>query len=80
MLNWERIEAGEYATEDGRFEAYKTYDRIYGNHWVLHDKSEPDYYKSRYHENSFRDCKGVAESVIKQESEFRDGKPEQIPV
>ena len=31
MITWEKLDAGEYESEDGRFYIIKTYDRIYGN-------------------------------------------------
>lgn len=65
MLIWKKVEAGEYHTEDGRFEAYRAYDRLYGDHWILRDTSEADYYKSQYHESSLKECKGVAETILK---------------
>ena len=64
MLKWKRIEAGEYVSEDGRFKILATYDRIYGDHWVLHDHAEPDYYKGQYDEQSLRDCKAKAEVLV----------------
>ena len=66
---WHKVEAGDYCSDDGRFEAYKTYDRLYGNHWILRDKMEPDYYRSLYHEFSLKECKEVAETLAKQEKE-----------
>lgn len=68
MLKWKKIEAGEYATEDGRFEAYRAYDRLYGEHWILRDTKVEDYYKSQYHENNLKECKGVAETIAKRTS------------
>lgn len=76
MLIWNKVEAGEYATEDGRFTAYRAYDRIYDEHWILRDGYEPDYYRGKYHESSLKECKGVAETILKQEREF--GKKENI--
>ena len=61
MLQWKKIEAGEYVTSDGRFHIIKTWNRIYGNHWQLRDRNEPDYYKGLYMEQSFLDCKLKAE-------------------
>lgn len=65
MIKWKKIEAGEYESEDGRFHILKTWDRIYGNHWQLHDSNESDYYKGLYHENTLLDCKLKAETVNK---------------
>ena len=61
MIKWTKIEAGYYKSEDERFEIMQTYDRIYGNHWVLHDNNEPNYYKGQYDEQTLRDCKAKAE-------------------
>lgn len=63
MIQWKRIEAGEYMSADERFYIIKTWDRIYGNHWELHDKSIPDYYKGLYHEKTLLDCKLKAEAI-----------------
>ena len=60
MILWVKLDAGEYESADKRFYILKTYDRLYGNHWVLHDKNEPDYYKAQYHEYSLKDCKAKA--------------------
>lgn len=65
MLIWVKDCAGEYVTVDGRFEAYRAYDRLYGEHWILRDKKVEDYYKSQYHETSLKECKGVAETLAK---------------
>lgn len=64
MIKWKRIEAGEYTSEDGRFTILKTWDRIYGNHWQLHDAYEDDYYKGFYHELTLLDCKLKAEALL----------------
>lgn len=64
MIKWKRIEAGEYYSEDGRFHIIKTWDRIYGNHWQLHDKNNPDYYKGLYYERTLLDCKLKAEALL----------------
>lgn len=42
MIVRKRLEAGYYKSEDERFEIMQTYDRIYGDHWVLYDNHEPD--------------------------------------
>ena len=63
MIAWKRIDAGEYEIEDGRFHILKTWDRIYGNHWQLQDKNEPDYYKSLYDEQTLLDCKMKAKAI-----------------
>ena len=38
-ITWIKKDAGEYESSDGRFYILKTYDRIFGNHWVLFDKT-----------------------------------------
>ena len=63
MIKWFKAEAGEYKSEDGRFLVTQTYDRIYGNHWLLQDRTEPDYYKGQYHEDTLRECKAMAEAL-----------------
>ncbi len=68
MLKWSKLDAGEYESSDKRFYVLWGSDRIYGNHWVLYDRSEPDYYKSQYHEATLRDCKLRAEGLLKLET------------
>ena len=63
MIKWKRIEAGEYESENKRFYITKTYDRVYGDHWVLRDKSIKDCYKQQYHENTLLECKMQAENL-----------------
>lgn len=63
MIQWKKIEAGEYISENGRFHILKTWNRVYGNHWQLHDKNEKDYYKGLYNESTFLDCKLKAETI-----------------
>ena len=48
MIKWKRIEAGEYESEDERFHIEKAWNRIYGNHWELWDREEPDCYKRSF--------------------------------
>lgn len=67
MIKWIRIEAGEYKSEDSRFYIMKTWNRMYGNHWCLHDRKEVDYYKSLYLETSLMDCKLKAEAILSEE-------------
>ena len=67
MIQWKRIEAGTYTSENERFLIYKTWDRIYGNHWVLHDKNEPNYYHGKYDERTLLDCKLKAEAILSKE-------------
>ena len=56
--------SGEYESQDKRFYILQSYDRIYGNHWVLRDKNIADYYKQQYHENTLKDCKIKAETLL----------------
>ena len=67
MLEWRRIEAGEYESKDGRFRISKTWDRIYGDHWKLVDSAEDDRYKGTYDEKSLLECKLKAEIIISEE-------------
>lgn len=69
MIEWKRIEAGEYTSKDGRFHILKTWDRVYGNHWQLRDAYENNYYKGLYYESSLLDCKLKAEAVTETKSE-----------
>ena len=64
MIEWVRSEPGAYEDVSGRFTIMKTYDRVYGNHWQLHDRNEPNYYKGLYDETSLRDCKLKAEAIL----------------
>ena len=61
MIKWKRLEAGEYESEDKRFYILQTYDRIYGDHWVLYDNHELNRYKGKYDERTLRECKAKAE-------------------
>ena len=68
MLKWKRIEPGEYRSTDGRFYILKTWNRVYGNHWQLHDKANSDYYKGLYLENTLLECKLKAEEIANERS------------
>ena len=68
MIEWVRNEAGVYEDVNGRFTVMKTYDRVYGNHWQLHDRNESNYYKGLYDEASFRDCKLREEAILNREN------------
>ena len=69
-MKWRRISAGEYESEDKRFEICKSYDVIFGNHWILRDNKETDYYaKQIAHEYTLKEAKAKAEAIVKQESE-----------
>ena len=72
MLNWKRIEAGEYEVSSGRFEIYASYDRIYGDHWVLHDRNEADYYKGKYDVCTLREAKAKAEAILSSERKYKE--------
>ena len=67
MIDWVKLDAGEYESADHRFYIIKTYDRIYGNHWLLQDRNEPNYYRGQYHEETLRECKAMAKT-LKRES------------
>ena len=67
MIEWYKIESGDYMSSDDRFNIYRAYDRIYGNHWVLRDCNNPDYYKGMWHEDSMKQCKYIAEKIVKGE-------------
>lgn len=72
MIEWEKIEAGEYKSRDGRFKILKTWDRIYGNHWCLMDTSAGPVGMSgirtgkytEYSERTLLECKLKAEGII----------------
>lgn len=64
MIEWIKLDTGEYESKDGRFHALRSYDRIYGNHWELHDRTESDYYKGLYHEETLRMYKAMAETLL----------------
>jgi hypothetical protein len=64
MIKWNKIEAGEYKSEDNRFHIIKTWNRIYGNHWQLYDSNNKDYYKGLYQEKTLLDCKLKAEVLV----------------
>ena len=67
MIQWKKKEAGEYESKDERFYILKSWDRIYGNHWELHDNNESNYDKGTYHEETFLNCKLKAETIMKGE-------------
>ena len=64
MIQWIKIEAGEYESNDGRFYIVKTWDRYNGNHWDLYDKNNPEYFKGLFHEQTLNDCKLKAEIIV----------------
>ena len=72
MIEWKKLDAGEYVSNDERFHAWKGYDRVYGNHWILRDKNEPDYHKGLYHEETLWRCKAKAESIMKNKGMEKD--------
>lgn len=63
LLKWKKLDAGEYESLDGRFYILKCWDRMYGNHWELHDRNESDWYKGTYYEKTLTDCKFRALSL-----------------
>ena len=64
MIAWKKICSGEYISKDERFWAVWSYDRVYGDHWVLHDMSVDDFYKRQYHEKTLKECKVMAERIV----------------
>ena len=72
-IEWKRIEAGEYETTDGRFHAFKTWNRTYGHHWCLVDRAVSEYSKSVYRKNTLKECIGVAKTIVKNEKEYLHG-------
>ena len=67
MITWIREDAGVYKSDNGRFDIMKTYDRVYGTHWQLHDNNASNYYKGTYDEQSLRECKAKAEAILSRE-------------
>ena len=67
MIKWIRLEAGEYESDDERFYILKSYNRIYGEHWSLRDRQDPDSYKGTYVEETLLNCKLRAEEIIMSE-------------
>ena len=72
MIKWKKIEAGEYVSDSGRFSISKTWDRIYGNHWELHDKTETVACKGTYCEKTLLDCKLKAEAIADHDKKLAD--------
>lgn len=62
VIEWKRIEAGEYWSKDDRFHILKTWDRIYNSHWELYDSIS----KQDYPCNSLKECKRRAELIVEQ--------------
>ncbi len=72
MITWKKLDAGEYDSTDERFHIIKTWDRIYGNHWELYDREDtsPDNPNhGMYCEDSLKECKRVAEWILRKEKE-----------
>lgn len=72
MIKWKKIEAGDYEDENGRFKILKTWDRIYGNHWILYDRNYSDFRNGQYHEDTLLDCKLRAETVFNNGKKIAD--------
>ena len=66
---WKKEDTGDYVSSDGRFHAFRSYDRLYGNHWTLEDTTVRNYYQSQYHYYTLKECKGVAETIAKREQQ-----------
>ena len=73
-MKWIRIDSGEYESEDERFYILKEYNVTFGNHWCLYDNNEKNYYKSRHHEYTLKDCKSKAESIVESEKRALKGR------
>ena len=64
MIEWKRIKAGEYKSNDGRFIILKHLTQLY-NEWYLYD-----YHKAKsYHKPTYSDCKMTADAIVKKEKE-----------
>lgn len=72
MLKWRKIEAGVYESEDERFYIVNTYDRVYGNHWLIRDRSKEPY-KGEYHQSTLTDCKALVKGIMNYESAKNNG-------
>lgn len=59
-MKWIRVEAGEYWSNDNRFNIIKTWDRIYNSHWRLYDRVSNKDYPC----DSLKECKQKAENII----------------
>ena len=64
-MRWIKVDAGEYKSEDGRFTARMTYDRVYGDHWKLTDRANT---RNEYHESTLKECKRIPELTEARES------------
>ena len=60
MIIWKKVSAGSYISEDERWYATSTYDRVYGDHWKLMDENDP---LNEYHEKTLKECKRIAEII-----------------
>ena len=69
VIKWNKIEAGDYKSDDERFHIIKTWNRVYGNHWQLYDSNSTDYYKGLYQERTLLDCKLKAETILDRDNE-----------
>lgn len=67
-IQWQRIEAGEYRSLDGRWEVLKVWDRLYGDHWQLTDNTIDDYYKKHTACDSLKHAKHVASLTVQRET------------
>ena len=77
-LEWKRVEAGEYQSVDGRFHITRTWDRLYGNHWVLQDSNVEDWYKAKTACDSLKHAEHVAEMTVNRENDVYKKPPIQI--
>lgn len=60
MIEWTRIEAGDYESYDERFHVINGWDRINYVHWVLYDRNTGKEYVG----NSLKHCKQIAEDIV----------------
>lgn len=63
MIEWTRIEAGDYESHDERFHIINGWDRINYVHWVLYDRNT----RKEYVGNSLKHCKQIAEEIVLKE-------------
>jgi len=59
-MEWIKIEAGEYYSEDERFHILHTWDRINNLHWSLWDRIK----NRNYVGESLKYCKQIAEKHL----------------
>ena len=60
IMEWIKIEAGEYRSKDDRFHIFKSWDRIHGNSWQLTDLKT----KQTLNYDTLKQCKSMAEDLM----------------